>query len=184
MPRLALLALAMFFMGLACSANATLAEQTILTSVKQESLSATVVRAKTSWRWLDCGSSTDVVRIESIEVSPDPPEKGKDLSIEVTGNAGEVVEDGAFADVTVKIGPLRVLQKRYDLCEEARNANASIQCPIDEGRHIVNQTVTLPKEIPNALYRINVRGYTMNDEDMVCIDLDVDFRNRPFPDVE
>ncbi|EIN14211.1 hypothetical protein PUNSTDRAFT_80380 [Punctularia strigosozonata HHB-11173 SS5] len=168
MTRLALLAL--YSLLLAGIARATPA--------KQEALAP--VETKSGWSYTDCGLPTDVIQIESIEVSPDPPEKGKDLTVKVIGTASDVIEDGAYADVTVKLGLVKLLQKRFDVCEEARNANASIQCPVEEGQHIVEQTVTLPNEIPNALFRVNVRGYTKDEEDMVCVDLAVDFRNRPF----
>lgn len=31
-----------------------------------------------------------------------------------------------------------------------RNANASVQCPIEEGKYEVEQTVALPREIPRG----------------------------------
>jgi hypothetical protein len=31
-----------------------------------------------------------------------------------------------------------------------------------------------------AAFKVNVRGYTKDDDDMVCVDLAIDFRNRPF----
>lgn len=33
----------------------------------------------------------------------------------------------------------------------SRNANASIQCPVEEGKHVVSHKVALPKEIPQGL---------------------------------
>lgn len=65
---------------------------------------------------------------------------------------------------------IKLLQKEFDVCEEAyvkiswciatiltpsprRKANASIQCPVKEGTHKVTQTVTLPKEIPPGMCR-------------------------------
>lgn len=57
--------------------------------------------------------------IESITVSPDPPEPGKNLTVTVEATANEVVEEGAYADVTVKLGLIKLLQKRFDVCEEA-----------------------------------------------------------------
>jgi len=66
--------------------------------------------------------------------------------------------------VTVKLGLIKLLQKRFDLCEEAyvvlsflpygqltslrRNANATVQCPVEPGSYHVTHTVALPKEIP------------------------------------
>ncbi|KAF5377590.1 hypothetical protein D9615_005331 [Tricholomella constricta] len=138
-------------------------------------------RIADKWAYKDCGSPTDPIQIQSIHVSPDPPQPGKDLTVEVVGKATRVIEEGAYADVTVKLGLVKLLQKQFDVCEEARKANASIQCPIQDGSYNVSQTVALPKEIPRAKFVVNVRGYTNDDDDMLCLDLTVDFMKNPFP---
>ena len=76
------------------------------------------------------------------------------------------------------------------------NANTTIQCPVEKGTHKVTQTVTLPKEIPPgravfdtvcliaykclfaAQFNVAIRGFTDDDEDLVCMDLMMDFRLR------
>ncbi|BEJ12693.1 hypothetical protein CspHIS471_0211530 [Cutaneotrichosporon sp. HIS471] len=128
-----------------------------------------------SWRYVDCGLPTDPIQIDSIELSPDPPKPGKELEVKVKAKAVERIEDGAYADVTVKLGLIKLIQKRYDLCEEARNANATIQCPVYQGDYTVVQKVDLPKEIPRAKYIVNIRAYTLDDDDLACLDLVVDF---------
>ncbi len=77
-----------------------------------------------------------------------------------------------------------------------RNANATIQCPVEKGTHKVVQIVTLPKEIPpgtfvlyslqeqkltliSAQFKVEIRGYTADDDDLLCLDLSIDFRYRP-----
>ena len=77
-------------------------------------------------------------------------------------------QEGAYADVTVKLGLIKLLHKQFDVCEEAyvyigdirqlylliiedsRNANASVRCPVEKGYYEVEQMVTLPKEIPQG----------------------------------
>lgn len=69
----------------------------------------------------------------------------------------------------MKLGLVKLLQKRFDVCEEAyvpdrllpsftqiehensRNANASVKCPVEVGPYTVSQTVALPKEIPRGM---------------------------------
>ncbi|KAI0080100.1 MD-2-related lipid-recognition [Panus rudis PR-1116 ss-1] len=131
------------------------------------------------WKWTDCGSPSDPIRIKSIDISPDPPKPGEDLTVKVKGVANQRVEEGAYADVTVKVGVIKILQKEFDLCEEARNAETSVQCPVEEGEYTVTHTVTLPKEIPPAPFKVDVNGYTVDDEDLVCLQLEIDFRKRP-----
>ncbi|KAK6908146.1 phosphatidylglycerol/phosphatidylinositol transfer protein [Kwoniella mangroviensis CBS 8507] len=137
------------------------------------------VRTMDSWSYVDCGLATDAVQLKSIHVTPDPPVPGKNLTVEVEADVIEPIKEGAYADVTVKLGLIKLLQKQFDVCEEARNANATVQCPVSPGPYKVKQTVELPKEIPKAKFSVQVRGYTDTDEDMVCLDLFVDFMKRP-----
>lgn len=80
-----------------------------------------------------------------------------------------------------------------------RNANATVQCPVEGGDYTVVETVALPKEIPQgahksmysivkpvadffaAKFNVAVRGYTVDDEDLLCLDLQVNFMKSPFP---
>ncbi|GMK59012.1 hypothetical protein CspeluHIS016_0700270 [Cutaneotrichosporon spelunceum] len=132
-----------------------------------------------SWRYVDCGLPTDPLQIESIKLSPDPPKPGKELEVKVQASALEQIEEGAYADVTVKLGLIKLVQKQFDLCEEARKANASVQCPVKEGPYTVVQKVDLPKEIPKAKFVVNIRAYTVDDDDLACLDLVVDFMEPP-----
>ncbi|KAL7423150.1 Phosphatidylglycerol/phosphatidylinositol transfer protein [Cryptotrichosporon argae] len=132
-----------------------------------------------SWSYVDCGTAEDVVQLKSIKVSPDPPKPGANLTVYVEGDVLQPIEEGAYADVTVKLGLIKLLQKRFDVCEEARNANASVQCPVAPGPYAVEQTVELPKEIPKAKFAVQVRGFTADEDDLLCLDLYVDFLKKP-----
>ncbi|KAI9572896.1 ML domain-containing protein [Boletus coccyginus] len=164
---------------LAVCAGAALASS----SAEQQVLSDASVQLSDKWSYTDCGQPTDPVQIQSIAVSPDPPEPGKNLTVTVAGTAIETIQDGAYADVTVKLGLIKLLTKQFDVCAEARAANVSIQCPIEEGDYVVSHTVPLPREIPQAKFSVSVRGYTKEEDDMLCLDLHVNFMKFPFPSV-
>lgn len=112
------------------------------------------VQTTDSWSWRDCGIPTDPIQIESITISPDPPRPGQDLTVKVNAQVSETIEDGAYADVTVKLGLIKLLEKHFDLCEEARIANATVQCPVESGSYTVQHTVALPREIPRENSKI------------------------------
>lgn len=78
-------------------------------------------------------------------------------------------QEGAYVEVIVKLGLIKLLTKRFDFCEEAyvrislftidlltfhllhsRNANSSVQCPVQPGPYEVQHTVALPKEVPRG----------------------------------
>lgn len=80
--------------------------------------------------------------------------------------------------------------------DDRRKANATVQCPVKKGQYIVEQTADLPKEIPPGSsiecllklsdlesdlgkFTIDVRGYSVNDDDLVCLKLVADFRRFP-----
>ncbi|KAJ7786418.1 hypothetical protein B0H16DRAFT_1490400 [Mycena metata] len=111
------------------------------------------------WEYTDCGSPSNPIQIDSIELLPDPPLPGQDLTVKVKALVTDTIEEGASANVVL-------LQKTFDVCEEARNVNASVSCP---------QTIALPKEIPKAKFVVLVRGFTVAEEDMLCLDLKIDF---------
>ncbi|KAG8688405.1 Phosphatidylglycerol/phosphatidylinositol transfer protein [Ceratobasidium sp. 394] len=131
------------------------------------------------WSWVDCGLEGDAVKIKSIEVSPDPPKPGKDLTVTVAGRVDTQIEEGAYADVVVKLGLIKLLQKRFDICEEARSNNISVQCPIEKGDYNVTHTVSLPREISPAKFTVSVRAYTADEDDLLCLNLKADFLPKP-----
>ncbi|EPQ60743.1 Phosphatidylglycerol/phosphatidylinositol transfer protein [Gloeophyllum trabeum ATCC 11539] len=173
MTRLSLLAtLALAFTGIALATPLDVQEALVP--------SDGTVRISESWDYSVCGADTDAIQIKSIDVSPDPPKPGSNMTVNVKAYVQEVIEEGAYVDVVVKMGYVKLLSKSFDICEEARKAEASVQCPVQKGDYEVEQVAELPKEIPPGKFVVNVRGYTADDDDMVCVDLNVDFRKKPF----
>ncbi|GAA5855048.1 hypothetical protein JCM5353_005673 [Sporobolomyces roseus] len=133
------------------------------------------VRTMTKWDWNDCGSPSDALQIESIKISPDPPVPGKDLTIIAFGKAQSKIDVGTYADVTVKLGLIKLLTKQFDVCQELDNANATLRCPIAPGTHSITQTVALPREIPRAKFQVDALVYTQDEEPAACINLWINF---------
>jgi len=161
----------LFLATLACTSLA-------LPGQSQLALTGNARIATDSWEYEDCGQTGDAVQLKSISISPDPPKIGAELTVTVDVEVMETIEEGATVDVLVKVGRIKLLQKTFDLCEEARNANATVSCPVEPGPYTIVQSVELPKEVPKLKYVINVRGYTKDEDDMACVDLTVQF--RPF----
>ncbi|KAG8790361.1 Phosphatidylglycerol/phosphatidylinositol transfer protein [Ceratobasidium sp. 428] len=141
------------------------------------------VHTTNSWRWIDNGLPTDAVQVKSIKLSPDPPQIGKDLTITARGVVTRRIEDGAYADVTVKLGLIKLLHKQFDICEEARNNNVTVQCPVEPDEYEVIQTVNLPKETPKAKFTIDVQAFATEESkepDLASLRIMVDFMGRPW----
>lgn len=84
--------------------------------------------------------------IKSVDLSPNPPAAGKNLTITASGYLKERVEQGAMVHVEVKYGLIKILQQNIDLCEQASNVNLS--CPIEKGEMKLTKEVELPAQIP------------------------------------
>ncbi|TNY21524.1 phosphatidylglycerol/phosphatidylinositol transfer protein [Rhodotorula diobovata] len=133
------------------------------------------VDAMTQWGWYDCGEPGDALEIESIKVSPDPPKPGHKLTIEAKGKVHNLVDEGTYADVTVKLGLIKLLTKRFDVCDELDNANATLSCPIEPGSYTITQSVDLPAEIPRAKFQVQARVFTQEELPAACMDLWINF---------
>ncbi|KAI4528563.1 hypothetical protein K525DRAFT_183929 [Schizophyllum commune Loenen D] len=155
-------------------------------NAEQVRIQAGDVHIAGGWSYSDCGDETSTVQLKSIDILPDPPIPGQQLTMTVKADVQETIQEGAYADVAVKVGLIKLLQKQFDICEEARvfkfsfarNANSTVQCPVAKGEHTVVQTVQLPREIPPAMFKIDVLAWTHEDENMACAKFEVDFRKK------
>ncbi|GAA6019578.1 hypothetical protein JCM8202_001860, partial [Rhodotorula sphaerocarpa] len=118
----------------------------------------------------------DGIKIQSLQVKPDPPKPGHNLTINASGRVNSRVEKGTSADVTVKLGLIKLLTKRFDLCDELANINSSLACPLEPGDYSFSHTVELPMEIPRAKFMINAVVKTpVVEEEVGCLDLWINF---------
>jgi hypothetical protein len=80
------------------------------------------------------GIPEDILEIEYIKVVPSIISPGKEFTLEAEGKLKEKIEDGAYVEVVIKIGLIKILSKTYDLCETLRNKEGNnIMCPIPAG---------------------------------------------------
>lgn len=74
-----------------------------------------------------------------------------------------------------------------------------VSCPMRKGPHIVVHTVALPNDIPRgrcisisnlerleahmciiAKFTVDINAYTVDDDDLMCLNLEADFMKKPF----
>ena len=90
--------------------------------------------------------SDDLVDIKYIDLSPNPPLAGHNLTIEAMGYLKTDIEEGAYANFEVKYGFIKLLTGTADLCEKAAEVN--LECPIPKGQVKIEKVVELPSQIP------------------------------------
>ncbi|CAG8649202.1 6775_t:CDS:2 [Ambispora leptoticha] len=115
----------------------------------------------------DCSNDNDILQIEYITIRPDPPKKGKSLDIDARGYLTERVDEGSYVDITVKLGLIRLLQQRMDLCEQVEKVDK--KCPLEAGPQTLKKTVELPKEIPPGKYFVDAFVYTKDHRRIACL---------------
>lgn len=125
--------------------------------------------------------SDDLITIDEVILTPNPPQAGNTLVIEATGTVKEAIEDGAYVDLEVKYGYIRLISTRADLCKEIKNVD--LECPIEKGKVSIIKSVDLPKEIPPGRYTVQADVYSKDDEHITCLTATVTFGRRAAADM-
>lgn len=126
----------------------------------------------------DSDHSKDVLTIESVDLSPNPPLAGEELVIKATGKTSQDIEEGAYVLLQVKYGLIRLISTSADLCEQITNVD--LECPIKEGDLAITKAVSLPAEIPPGKYTVSADVYTKDDEPITCLQATVVFSREGF----
>ncbi|KAJ3027343.1 Phosphatidylglycerol/phosphatidylinositol transfer protein [Rhizophlyctis rosea] len=114
-----------------------------------------------------CGRDDDIFKLEYIRMTPDPPERGKPLTIAIKGKLEEVVQEGAYADVKVNLGFIKLVDQRFDVCENVKEVGK--ECPLQPGEEEVTHTVDFPKEAPPGRYIIHADITNYDGKHVACI---------------
>ncbi|KAF9932135.1 Phosphatidylglycerol/phosphatidylinositol transfer protein [Linnemannia zychae] len=115
----------------------------------------------------ECGPETDLLKIEYVNLNPNPPLKGETLVIDAKGHLSEPVVEGAKISLLVKVGLIKLLTKELDFCEES--AKIDKPCPLEAGDHYLYHEVDLPKEIPPGKYVVNVKVKNPDEKQVTCL---------------
>jgi len=114
-----------------------------------------------------CGErKDDILRLDYVDISPNPPQPGGTLKITASGVTSEAIVEGAYVSLDVRYGYVKLLQKQVDLCENAGEINLS--CPLEQGGLSVMKEVDLPKAIPPGKYTVVADVYTVDHRPITC----------------
>ncbi|OAQ59711.1 phosphatidylglycerol/phosphatidylinositol transfer protein precursor [Pochonia chlamydosporia 170] len=117
--------------------------------------------------------SEGFIEINSVDLVPNPPAAGKELVIKANGTVKKTIEEGAYIDLVVKYGLIRLLKTRADLCEQM--GEVDLKCPVEPGDRVITKTVELPKEIPPGTYNVEADVFTRDGERITCLTASVKF---------
>ncbi|KAH8800925.1 putative Phosphatidylglycerol/phosphatidylinositol transfer protein [Xylogone sp. PMI_703] len=114
----------------------------------------------------------DILVLEHVNLTPNPPAASAKLTIEAVGTVLQHIEEGAYVDLQVKYGLIR-LNTQADLCEQITNVDLS--CPIEKGKIAIVKDIDLPKEIPPGKYTVLADAYTVDRKKIACLQAEVVF---------
>lgn len=117
--------------------------------------------------------SSDILTIKSVDLSPNPPQAGVELVIEAVASVSKTIAQGAYVNLQVKYGLIRLISTTADLCEQIQNVE--LECPIEKGLISITKSVDLPREIPPGKYTVLADVYTVDDEPITCLTATVTF---------
>ncbi|KAK2759502.1 Phosphatidylglycerol/phosphatidylinositol transfer protein [Arachnomyces sp. PD_36] len=115
----------------------------------------------------------DILTIENVDLSPNPPVPGQTLTIKAHGTLAQDVEEGAKVQLQVKYGLIRLVNQEADLCEQIKNVDMS--CPLKKGPLTITKEVDIPSAIPGGKYSVLADANTKDNERLTCLEATVTF---------
>lgn len=121
-------------------------------------------------------SEKQLLDLQLVNLLPNPPVRGENVTISAAGYVKDTIKEGAYVDVEVRLGYIKLLTQTYDLCEELENNDiGGLKCPIAAGDYKIEKTVEIPQEVPPGKYTVLARAYTEDDDEITCLTGDIFF---------
>lgn len=121
-------------------------------------------------------TSPQLLDIHQINLTPNPPVRDSNLTVEATGWLASKVDEGSYVDVEVRLGYIKLLTQRFDLCDlldqqpsDEDEVQGNMQCPVAQGEHKLHTTVKIPREVPMGKYTFVARAYSQEDVLLTCL---------------
>lgn len=123
---------------------------------------------------IQCDVKTpQLLDLQRVMIDPNPPQKGANLTFVATGYLSQDITDGAYVEVDVRYGFIKLIHQTFDLCEEITNVD--LECPIKKGEQVISKKVEIPEEVPPGKYLVNARAFTKDDVLITCLTASVEF---------
>jgi hypothetical protein len=96
-----------------------------------------------------CSAEGDIMKVDSVSLVPDPPAKGSNLSVIITGDLQKDLLQDAFLMVRMQKGPFKFPQIKMGVCDYVSSG-----CPIEKGERSIEMKFEIPRVIPGGTYEI------------------------------
>lgn len=135
---------------------------------QQYTLSSSLAFSK-GFQYRICNAESNTFHLDTLEITPDPPVKGKELIVMVEGSLDTEISQGSSMDIVVKFNRITLLKRRLDFCDELENASGSpVKCPIAAGPKKWIIHVDLPSQIPSGRYSADIQLTDQKNRSAFC----------------
>lgn len=104
-----------------------------------------------------CREDDDVMSVKSVNLVPDPPSKGSNVSIVIDGYLNEDILPGAYMMVSVNKGGFKLPQIKIPICDYIKS-----NCPVDVSSERIEMIFEIPKMLPSGTY--DVKAVLFNND--------------------
>jgi hypothetical protein len=122
--------------------------------------------------WSDCTKPDDKGTVNSVVISPDPPIRGKSLSINATFTLKEEVTGGNVA-IKMKWGEFPIYDQTINLCDLIKDVGK--ECPLPAKTQQIITSVNFPSDTPTGHFIGTAIVTDQNGYEVVCVNLDFKF---------
>lgn len=116
-------------------------------------------------------SENHILDIQSLIMEPQPPKIGGNLVMTASGLVLDTIQEGAYIEVTVKLGMIQILKKNFDLCEllYENKDDLGLECPVSPGTYDLFKEVEIPPQAPAGKYIVLVKAFNGDEQKIGCV---------------
>ncbi|MGW0332193.1 ML domain-containing protein [Streptomyces sp. NPDC003011] len=144
----------------------------------------------TSWSYENAGLETDAMQVGSVDVTPDPPQPGAIWTVNLRTTVREEIKEGAYLEVRVNLGLVKIMTRTYDLFAKLRGEGAddsvtlTLDPPVENGvispgEAVLTASLALASDVTRAPFTVLVAGYTADDDNLIKLKFKVSFERTP-----
>ncbi|KAG5358490.1 Phosphatidylglycerol/phosphatidylinositol transfer protein [Yarrowia sp. B02] len=127
---------------------------------------------------------TQAINITALDASAYPLPAGQDVEFEVVGKVNEIVQDGAYLNVTVYSGFREVHKGIHPLCDLMKAHKIGRGCPLKPTKKDIRfkRTVSIPDWIPSSRYFVLATIYNPDKSVVISFSGQYDVKGTPETD--
>lgn len=137
--------------------------------------STATIQTAGSINWVNCGSPSDLLTIDSLEWSPSFPTKGTPFKVTFKGNLKDDITSTASVSLVAKFEGLEIYSKTYKLCDLYQKGFPGKQCPILKGKLEETFKQEVKEDIPElgGTVVVEIKGKVLDEKQIFCIKFNI-----------